>query len=41
MNWSQPSSWDCNKRWDPAGVGDFAYDGIALDPMEVSRFVRK
>jgi hypothetical protein len=35
VDWSRPSSWECNRRWDPAGPGDFSYDGIALDPMEV------
>ncbi|WIA42667.1 hypothetical protein OEZ86_008629 [Tetradesmus obliquus] len=39
VDWSRPSSWQCNRRWDPAGPGDFSYDGIALDPMEVM-FVR-
>ncbi|KAF6262624.1 hypothetical protein COO60DRAFT_600618 [Scenedesmus sp. NREL 46B-D3] len=39
VDWSRPSSWGCNGRWDPAGPGDFSYDGTALDPMEVM-FVR-
>lgn len=35
VDWAHPSAGGCNRAWDPTGPGDFAYDGIPLDPMEV------
>lgn len=35
VDWSDPSTWGCNRGLDPSGPGDFAYDGSYLDPMEV------
>lgn len=39
VDWRHKSSWDCNRHWDPANLGDFGYDGLSVDPMEVM-FVR-
>lgn len=36
VDWSHTSAQGCNRAWDPTGPGDYAYDGISLDPMEVS-----